>query len=82
VRNIIVTAAAARDIERLEAGIKKKVAEKLKLTAQDPMTHARKLADKRIGGFRARAGDYRIVFDLSGSDLIVLRVGHRKEIYR
>jgi len=27
-------------------------------------------------------GDYRVVFDLDGQKIVVLRVGHRREIYR
>ncbi|MBN2862947.1 MAG: type II toxin-antitoxin system RelE/ParE family toxin [Bacteroidales bacterium] len=29
-----------------------------------------------------RIGDYRVIFDLVGEDIVVLRVGYRKEIYR
>ncbi|HEC97176.1 MAG TPA: hypothetical protein ENI58_03340 [Nitrospirae bacterium] len=27
-------------------------------------------------------GDYRVIFDIEGTDIVVLRAGHRKEIYR
>ncbi|TKB76764.1 MAG: hypothetical protein E8D45_05755 [Nitrospira sp.] len=27
-------------------------------------------------------GDYRVVFDLVGEEIVVLRVGHRREIYK
>jgi mRNA interferase RelE/StbE len=40
------------------------------------------LTDPEIGTYRFRIGDYRVIFDLEGNDVIVLRVGHRKEIYR
>ncbi|MFQ6032826.1 MAG: type II toxin-antitoxin system RelE/ParE family toxin [Candidatus Zixiibacteriota bacterium] len=29
-----------------------------------------------------RIGDYRVIFDLEGNEIVVLRVGHRKNIYR
>lgn len=34
--------------------------------------------------FRVRVGDYRIVYEIRGKELIVLvlRIGHRREIYR
>jgi len=32
--------------------------------------------------FRFRIGDYRVVFDIAGKDVVVLRVGHRSSIYR
>jgi len=30
----------------------------------------------------SRIGDYRVIFDVEGDELVVLRVGHRREIYR
>jgi addiction module RelE/StbE family toxin len=30
---------------------------------------------------KLRVGDYRVVFAVMGSDVIVLRIGHRREIY-
>ncbi|MFZ6016134.1 MAG: type II toxin-antitoxin system RelE family toxin [Nitrospirota bacterium] len=26
--------------------------------------------------------DYRVIFDIEGKDIVILRVGHRKEIYK
>ncbi|MGJ9402215.1 type II toxin-antitoxin system RelE family toxin [Arthrobacter sp. KK5.5] len=36
------------------------------------------------GEFRIRVGDYRIVYDVQDDELVVLvlRVGHRREVYR
>ena len=37
------------------------------------------------GGFaglrKLRVGDYRVIFAILGSDVLVLRIGHRREIY-
>jgi len=35
-----------------------------------------------LGSWRFRVGDYRVVFDIEGKKIIVLRVGHRREVYR
>ncbi|MDH4220892.1 MAG: type II toxin-antitoxin system RelE/ParE family toxin [Candidatus Aminicenantes bacterium] len=35
-----------------------------------------------MGGYRFRIGDYRVIFDIEGNEIGVLRVGHRREIYR
>lgn len=43
---------------------------------QDPLVGA------TIGDYRFRVGDYRIVCDLEDGTLVVLLVGHRKDIYR
>ncbi len=40
------------------------------------------MTDSSLGSYRFRVGDYRVIFDLEGEEIVVLRVGHRKEIYR
>ena len=39
---------------------------------------------KRAGLWRIRQGDYRIVYSIDDSEktVIILRIGHRREIYR
>ncbi len=46
------------------------------------MRHAEKLTQSDLGSYRFRIGDYRVVFDLEGEEIVVLRVGHRKDIYK
>lgn len=31
---------------------------------------------------KRRIGDYRVIFDLEGDEIVILRVGHRMAIYR
>lgn len=48
----------------------------------DPMSHSVKLIDQELGQYRYRIGDYRVIFDIVGEDIVILRIGHRREIYR
>ncbi|MCY7362657.1 MAG: type II toxin-antitoxin system RelE/ParE family toxin [Ignavibacteria bacterium] len=32
--------------------------------------------------YRIRIGDYRAVFEYTSNEIIVLKIGHRKEIYK
>jgi mRNA interferase RelE/StbE len=43
---------------------------------------AEKLSDQILGGYRFRIGDYRVIFDIQEDEIIILRVGHRSEIYK
>jgi mRNA interferase RelE/StbE len=79
---IVVTETATRDVNRLDADTCKRIAQKLPVFAMDPLAYARKLTNPKIGTYRFRVGDHRIIFDLVGGDLVILRIGHRKEIYR
>jgi len=78
---VVLTRRALKDLEKLDAQAKRRILEKLRLNAQDPLEHSVKLTDSKLGTYRYRVGDYRIIFDLEGETLIVLRVGHRREIY-
>jgi mRNA interferase RelE/StbE len=81
---IVVTKRAKRDIDELENVVRERLGKKLlqvsKLT--DVRSVARQLVDSRIGEYRLRIGDYRVLFDLEVKNIIVLRVQHRKDVYR
>ena len=79
---IVFTGRAAKDISKLEPEIKENIGDALKRYGKDPLNHARKMVDPSLGNYRFRIGDYRVIFDIEGDEIIVLRVGHRKEIYR
>jgi mRNA interferase RelE/StbE len=62
--------------------IKERVREALLRYESDPLRHAEKLTQSKLGSYRFRIGDYRVIFDLEGEEIVVLRVGHRREIYK
>jgi len=65
-----------------KAGIKRSIGKTLLRYREDPFRYARKLIDPQLGSYRFRIGDYRVVFDIEGDEIVVLRVGHRKDICR
>lgn len=75
---------AVKDIRKLDAVTQKRLGKKIEhiLSLPDPMSHAKKLVDSQLGQYRWRVGDYRVVFDLDGSTIVVLRVQHRSEVYK
>ena len=79
---LIYTNRALRDIRKLEAGVKNPIGKALEKFATDPPGHEEKLTNAELGTYRFRIGSYRAVFDLIGIDIVVLRVGHRSQIYR
>jgi mRNA interferase RelE/StbE len=51
--------------------------------ALDPLALRNQI--KRLKGdpaLRLRVGDWRIIFDASPSEIVVLAVGHRRDVYR
>ena len=81
---IAFTPAAWRDWQKLPKQAQTRLRAKLEFYARDPLRYAVKLTDSRVGQYRFRVGDYRVVFDLaeSTSTIAILAVGHRKDIYK
>ena len=78
------TNAAVRQLSRLEKNVQKRVVEKLEFyCSQDqPLQFAEKLRDSRFGQWRFRIGEYRALFDVENDEIVVLAVGHRRDIYK
>ncbi|MCG2721028.1 MAG: type II toxin-antitoxin system RelE/ParE family toxin [Thermodesulfovibrionales bacterium] len=79
---IVITDRALKDIDKLTQDVKKRIASKLREFSNNPLDYSRKLTDPKIGTYRFRIGDYRVIFDIEGETIIVLRIGHRKDIYK
>lgn len=79
---IVFTKRTMKDISKLEPEIKEKRGDALRRYGKDPLNYARKMMDPSLGSYRFRIGDYRVIFDIEADEMIVLRVGHRREIYR
>jgi mRNA interferase RelE/StbE len=79
---------AKRDLEKLDKPIALRITRFLRERVgqlDDPRSIGDALKGSRLGDFwRYRFGDYRIICDLQNQRLLVLvlRVGHRREIYR
>ena len=79
---LVYTNRADKDIQKLSSEIKKRVGKTLLRYARDPLRYAERLRDPKLGTYRFRMGDYRVIVDFEGNDIVVLRVGHRRDIYR
>lgn len=81
--HVEVAAAAVRQLRKLNRSAQRRVQAAIELLAAEPRPNG---AKKLVGGdgeWRVRTGDYRIVYEIHDNVLIVLviAVGHRREIY-
>jgi mRNA interferase RelE/StbE len=82
-----VSPTAARQIGKLgraaQAQIYRYLTEKIQSTS-DPRQSGKALQGDKRGLWRYRIGDYRLICDLQDNRLVVLLliVGHRKDVYR
>lgn len=76
--------AAVKDIQSLPPQVRKRLGLKLEffIAQLNPLDFAEPLTKPADAGFRYRVGDYRILFDIEGHNIVVLRVQHRREVYR
>jgi mRNA interferase RelE/StbE len=79
---LVYTRRAVKDIEKLDRSVRQRIGKALLRYENDPVKYGEKLTDPAIGSYRFRIGDYRVIFDLEGPDIVVLRVGHRRELYK
>lgn len=82
VYKLLYTKSAAKDIQKLDTVVKKRLKGKLETCARNPLIHAKKLTDFSLGTYRWRIGNYRVTFDRDKETIVVLRVRHRREIYK
>ncbi len=82
VYQILYTKTALKDIKRLDIIVKKRLKNKIELFAINPLAFSKKLINNSIGQYRFRLGNYRIIFDIEKDRIIILRAGHRREIYK
>jgi len=80
---VLIKPSAVKELERLPAKDRKRVASRITSLATDPRPPG---ADKLSGHekYRLRQGDYRILYAIDDADVTVLvvKVGHRRDVYR
>ena len=81
---IRISRTAERQLGKLPGSDRARVAREMLSLADDPFPRgARKLIGYR-DVFRIRVGQYRILYSVSETELIIviLKVGHRRDVYR
>jgi mRNA interferase RelE/StbE len=71
---------AYNELEKLEPIIARRIIKKVKQLEDNPYSmNIKKL--KSLDYFRLRIGDYRGIFYIEKDNILILKVGHRKNIY-
>ena len=81
---VSLSPSAARQLRKFDPQVRRRIQGVLELLAVEPRPPA---ATRLVGGageWRVWTGDYRIVYEIEDQELLVLvlGVGHRREIYR
>lgn len=79
-----LTARAAKQLEALPQLFRKKVGARIDALAKQPRpSNSKKLTD-RDNLYRLRVGDYRVIYQIEDRIVLitVIRIGHRRDLYR
>ena len=79
---VVYSRNALKDVKRLDSVVKRKVGESILRYSKNPLHYAQKLSSSDLGSYRWRAGNHRIIFDISEKRIEVLRIGHRRDVYK
>jgi mRNA interferase RelE/StbE len=78
-RPIVFTPAGARQWAKLSEDVRRRIDTRLREFATSGKGDVRRL--KARSGARLRVGDWRVIFLEEGDAIVVVAVGHRREIY-
>ena len=81
---IRISRTAERQLEALAAEGRRRVARAVRTLANDPIPRGCRKLTGYDDVYRIRVGPYRVLYSVNASALIVLvlKVGHRKDMYR
>jgi mRNA interferase RelE/StbE len=81
--SVVLLASAQREIEHVEKRDRKRALQAISALEVDPRPHGcEKLS--ALDKYRIRVGDFRVVYTINDTivRVVVVRVGHRRDVYR
>ncbi len=73
---------AAGFLESISNDDKRRIVEKLKLLEENPYALPYKKIRGRKGTYRIRVGDFRVIFSVHETEILILKIGRREGIYK
>lgn len=79
---INIKKSAQKELAKIEDTYQNKIIEKIYELADDPYKNSKKLTAREA--YRIRVGNYRVIYEIENKKLIILviKIGHRREIYK
>ena len=80
--NIVYKKSVQRDLKRLSRAEARRVLNQIEEGLSENADTYPVLKGQFTGLRKYRIGDYRVIYAILGDDVLVLRIGHRKEVYK
>ncbi|MEO0537068.1 MAG: type II toxin-antitoxin system RelE/ParE family toxin [Cyanobacteria bacterium P01_A01_bin.123] len=80
---VVFKPAAQRQLKKLTPVVQKRLIELIESLTDEPRPPNCKKLKGRLDQYRLRSGDYRIIYSINDTTLIVkvIKLGHRRDIY-
>ena len=80
--NVLIRKSAIKDFKKINEPHKSTIKEKIKTLEDFPNIQNIKHLTNHDPKYRLRVGSYRILFDVTETEVIVARIRHRQESYK
>lgn len=80
--NIVYKKSVARDLSRLDKTEVRRILDRLEKDLAEKADSYPVLKGKFAGLRRCRIGDYRVIYAIVRNDVLILRIGHRRDVYK
>lgn len=80
---ILIKASAAKELENIPKKDNARIVDRIRSLAENPRpSGAEKLTG--LNRYRVRQGDYRILYEIYDKEVVIMvvKIGHRKEVYK
>ncbi len=72
----------AKDLKRIDKSEVKRILDGIEKNLKKDPYSAKALSGDFKGLYRYRLGKYRVIFTIIGDEVLILKIGHRKGVYR
>lgn len=81
---VLISRTAEKQLKKLPGNIQRKISAVIVSLGIEPRPFGCKKLTGTASTYRLRAGDYRIIYDVYDKQIVVsvLKIGHRREIYK
>lgn len=80
--DVIISDNAKKDLRKLDHASAKRILLKIEDFSKNPSQFEIKKLKSSDDLYRIRAGNFRIIFEYLDKDIVILKIGHRKNIYK
>jgi mRNA interferase RelE/StbE len=81
---VILTTTALKDLDSIDQFEREKILKKIEFfkTVEKINAYSKKLENSKIGDYKLRVGNYRLIYDSEKDLIIITKIDHRKDIYK